>query len=152
MTRQIRLLTVRQPWAWALIHGCKDVENRSHKVSYKGLLAIHAGKADHNTLKRDDWKQFESEYFGKDVFADFDPSKEPRGAIIGVIEMVDCKPEHQVDSIWCDDPGNEDGWFAWLVQKPIALPEPIPYRGAQGLQRLPEHLAAELIEAWERDW
>lgn len=41
----MRALTVRQPWAWAIIHGGKDVENRSRNIagSYRGPVAIHAG-------------------------------------------------------------------------------------------------------------
>ena len=45
----IRGLTIRQPWAWAIVHGGKDVENRSRSLGpYRGLVAIHAGleKAD----------------------------------------------------------------------------------------------------------
>jgi hypothetical protein len=39
----IRMLTVRQPWAWALIHAGKDVENRGRYMAYRGLLVVHAG-------------------------------------------------------------------------------------------------------------
>jgi hypothetical protein len=28
-TDEARVLTIRQPWAWAIIYGGKDVENRS---------------------------------------------------------------------------------------------------------------------------
>lgn len=38
----MRALTVRQPWAWAIIHGGKDVENRTTLWKYRGPLAIHA--------------------------------------------------------------------------------------------------------------
>jgi hypothetical protein len=43
----LRVLTVRQPWAWSLIEGGKDVENRSRNIagSYRGPVAIHAGLA-----------------------------------------------------------------------------------------------------------
>lgn len=42
----MRVLTVRQPWAWAIIHGGKDVENRTRNIAgdYRGPVAIHAGK------------------------------------------------------------------------------------------------------------
>ncbi|MBB3041198.1 hypothetical protein [Nocardioides soli] len=39
----MKALTVQQPWAWAIVHGGKDVENRTQAWSYRGLLAIHAG-------------------------------------------------------------------------------------------------------------
>ena len=31
----MRVLTVRQPWAWAIIHGGKTIENRSRNVAGK---------------------------------------------------------------------------------------------------------------------
>lgn len=39
------VLTVRQPWAYAIIHAGKDIENRSRTTHYRGRLLIHAGKA-----------------------------------------------------------------------------------------------------------
>ena len=41
----MRALTVRQPWAAAIIHWGKDVENRTRNLagSYRGPVAIHAG-------------------------------------------------------------------------------------------------------------
>lgn len=43
---EMRVLTVRQPWAWAIIHAGKDVENRTYNIagSYRGPVAIHAAK------------------------------------------------------------------------------------------------------------
>lgn len=41
----MKAITVRQPWAWAILFGQKDVENRSRNIagSYRGPLIIHAG-------------------------------------------------------------------------------------------------------------
>ncbi|NUR59423.1 MAG: ASCH domain-containing protein [Catenulispora sp.] len=38
----MQALTVRQPYAWAIAHAGKTIENRSWSTSYRGLLAIHA--------------------------------------------------------------------------------------------------------------
>jgi hypothetical protein len=38
----IRTLTVRQPWAWAIMQGVKDVENRSQPTRIRGTIALHA--------------------------------------------------------------------------------------------------------------
>lgn len=42
-----RILTVRQPWAWAIIHGGKTVENRVRNIAgdYRGPVLIHVAKA-----------------------------------------------------------------------------------------------------------
>ena len=41
--RITRALTLRQPWAWAVAAGHKDVENRTWQTPHRGWLAIHAG-------------------------------------------------------------------------------------------------------------
>lgn len=40
----MQALSVRQPWAFALIAGVKDIENRTWASSHRGLLIIHAAK------------------------------------------------------------------------------------------------------------
>lgn len=37
-------LSIRQPWAWLIVHGHKDVENRSWPTPYRGRFHVHAGK------------------------------------------------------------------------------------------------------------
>lgn len=51
-------LSVRQPWAWAIISGGKTIENRSWTTPYRGPLLIHAGKA----FDPDDVEYIEAEH------------------------------------------------------------------------------------------
>mgnify|MGYP001137357808 FL=1 len=48
----MRAITVRQPWAWAIVFGQKDVENRSRNIAgrYRGPVAIHAGLRDDDAV------------------------------------------------------------------------------------------------------
>src|SRR4029077_7780438 len=46
--------TFRKPYAWAIIHGGKDIENRNWNTSYRGPLLIHAAKV----LTRADYLDF----------------------------------------------------------------------------------------------
>ena len=41
--RQLKAISIRQPWAWLIVNGYKDVENRTWKAKYTGALLIHAG-------------------------------------------------------------------------------------------------------------
>lgn len=41
----MKALSIRQPWAWLIVHGHKDVENRTWRTDVRGDLLIHAGKA-----------------------------------------------------------------------------------------------------------
>src|ERR1051326_1498970 len=40
----VKALSVRQPWAWLIIYGGKDIENRDWPTSHRGPTLIHAGK------------------------------------------------------------------------------------------------------------
>ena len=42
----MKALSIKQPWAWLIANGFKDIENRNwrHKPKYRGPLFIHASK------------------------------------------------------------------------------------------------------------
>lgn len=83
---EMRILTVKQPWAWAIIHGGKDVENRVRNIagSYRGPVAIHAG------LAFDD-SSWDSETMGPRLITMLERGEEVEftpGAILGVVDLV----------------------------------------------------------------
>ena len=41
----MRVISIQQPWAWAIVHGPKRVENRTWGTPYRGPLLIHAGRS-----------------------------------------------------------------------------------------------------------
>jgi hypothetical protein len=139
MTEELRILTVRQPWAWAIIDsGTKDVENRIRNIAgaYRGPIAIHAGLSfDDDALTSPPLKAaFDSYRAGRGW------SHEYRGVILGVVDLVDV---HHANDCWAyagESPCSswaEDGDVHHLVlahRRPLS--EPIPYKGALGLRRL----------------
>lgn len=38
----MKAISIRQPWAWLIVNGYKDIENRSWDTNYRGLVLIHA--------------------------------------------------------------------------------------------------------------
>jgi hypothetical protein len=38
----MKVIVIRQPWAWLIVHGFKDIENRSWRTRYRGMLLIQA--------------------------------------------------------------------------------------------------------------
>ncbi|WP_375507245.1 ASCH domain-containing protein [uncultured Nostoc sp.] len=40
----MKALSVKQPWAWAIIYALKNVENRGWPINYRGDILIHAAK------------------------------------------------------------------------------------------------------------
>ena len=152
-----RILTVRQPWAWAIIHGGKNVENRVRNIAgdYRGPVLIHAGKAvfeeeggAYPEVQRAIWQQDEG-YTPTDdqlweVADDVDP-EDPRfvyGAIIGVVDLTDAHRPLWDDSCGeagegaCSSWAETVGWpYHLVLANPRALDEPIPYTGALGLRK-----------------
>lgn len=40
----MKALSVRQPYAWLIVNGIKDIENRTWRTGYRGPVLIHASK------------------------------------------------------------------------------------------------------------
>ena len=73
----MQVLSVRQPWAWAIARGRKPVENRDWVPSYRGQLAIYASM-------RVDLRAAEEPLLW---FAGWDPD-DPVAAIGGIVAVV----------------------------------------------------------------
>ena len=91
----MKALTVKHPWAWAIIHGGKDVENRPRPTKYRGLLHIHAGKAmDFDAFTFPALEAAENEYVCRGVEGPFDQINQidlsTCGEVIGTVEVVGC--------------------------------------------------------------
>ena len=128
-----KALTVRQPWASAILHGGKLVENRSWPTKYRGPVAIHAGLAIEDKVFFDFVRARGLEgvlSFGQDAIADL-----PRGAIVGLVDLVDCVTGHP--SAWFEGP------FGFVLANPRPL-RPIPCRGALQLFDLPQNVIDEI--------
>lgn len=38
----MKAISIRQPWAWLIVNGYKDIENRTWNTKYRGQVLIHA--------------------------------------------------------------------------------------------------------------
>jgi len=134
----MKAISVRQPWAWAIIHGGKDIENRNWKTNYRGPLAIHAGKSFDFT--RAELRGVIQGLYGKwlqETIYRFQHSDDVRGAIIGVVDLIDCIPSFRCDSPW--KAGDDPDYFCWKLANPRAV-EPIPIKGQLGIWTLAPRL------------
>ena len=141
----MRILTVRQPWAWAIMHGGKDVENRGRNIagSYRGPIAIHAGltAVDHGDALWD-VERFRSAIKGSNAASL--RAMDVRGGIIGVVDLVDVHRGHWSESC---SPWAEDDAHHLVLRNPRPLADPIPYRGALGLRPLDDATTAAVLES-----
>lgn len=135
----MKAITLRQPWAWAIVYAGKDIENRSTNIAggWRGPLAIHAGRTvDEEAMA---------------VFRDTDGIPMPNlidllGVVMGVTTLDDNHaphPDHGRCGFWAQ-PGT---WHLRLGET-RPLEHPVPARGALGLWRpddvLGRRLAMEL--------
>lgn len=86
-------LSIRQPWAWLIVRGWKDVENRTWPTKVRGMIGIHAGKKFDQAGY--EWVD-ESIFFGDlpDIPLPL-PDEYERGGIVGRAELHDCVEEHE---------------------------------------------------------
>lgn len=127
----LRALTIRQPWADAIVHGKqpngpKRVENRTRPTKHRGVILIHAGVAGDRQAVLDGIR----------------PGPDVRGAIIGVARLAACHIAEGCCRPWGWTTPKPYTWH-WVLEGVHALPEPIPARGQLGLWRPgPDVLAA----------
>ncbi len=123
----MKALSIRQPWAWLIANGHKDIENRSWGTSFRGPVFVHAGKA-----FDPDVRPGVDEMNGVRLPARADLA---RGAIVGVATVVDCVETHRSD--WFYGPYG----FVLTNAKPLL---PVPCRGQLGLFDVPADVAEQL--------
>ena len=137
MNLPIKALSVRQPWAWAIIYGGKDVENRSwqavnHGLDYRGRVAIHASK----TMGKGDYESDGD--FIRSLAQDLPEARDlERGGIIGSVEIIDVVKTHA------------SPWFFGPRGLVLANPAPcefIPVKGALGFFNWRENVTDEIPE------
>jgi len=114
-----KVLTIRQPWAHAIVHLGKDVENRSWRAHYLGPLLIHAS-AQQEDDPGDLLAQHMSRPPGQKILAQLRTS-----SIVGIANLSDYVRDS--GSKWASK-----GQWHWLLRgvRPI---KPIPCTGRLGL-------------------
>ena len=121
----MKALTVKQPYATAIVRGFKTVENRSQRWAYRGPLAIHAGKA---------WSNHGAESVASISGRCFIYA--PQSAIIGLVDLVDVH-----EDAGCCLPWGMPGRFHLVLDNPRSLDVPVPCGGRLGLWNLPLEIA-----------
>jgi hypothetical protein len=129
----VKILTVRAPWSWFIIHAGKDVENRSQRTHYRGPVLIQT------SLRKPPQQEFDkainfAHRLGVSVHK-LAQTEMRGGGVIGLVQLVSCS-EHS-DSRWFTGP------YAWGLRNPVALPF-VAMRGQMGLFEAPAAVMAEL--------
>lgn len=131
-------LSIRQPWAWAIVHAGKDIENRTwqavnHGLKRRGRCAVHAAKG----MTRAEYKHAADFMWRELCILCPAPCDLQRGGIIGSVEVIDVA--RYSTSSWFVGPRGlvlrdpeacafisavgQLGYFEW---KPSDVPAPAP--------------------------
>lgn len=109
----VRALTIRQPWAGAIVHQTKRVENRTWRLPaamHGARILIHAGaQLDPNATI-------------------YGPNLGVYGAIIGAATLIGC--HYDTGRQPCCSEWAFTGTYHWTLDDVVALPEPVPAKGA----------------------
>jgi hypothetical protein len=136
LPRITRALTVRQPWAWAIAAGVKDVENRGWPTAHRGWLAVHAAATPADAREGARCAQLLA---AAGVAAPAE-AQLPRSAVVAVVFLHDVlPPERRLASAWA-----QPGCFHWLLRDARALKAPVPCSGQVQLWELSGEVSAAI--------
>ena len=146
-------LSVRQPWAWAILHAGKRLENRSQAAidhgMTMGVICLHAAKG-MTQEEYESGRDFIRAAADSALYPDLDvpkPCDLMRGGIIGTMHVVGvARSADDVD-------GNR--WFVGpraLILSRVELVEPIAAVGALGYFQWTPGGAFDDAKPWMKAW
>lgn len=127
----MKAITIKQPWAYLIAIGVKDIENRTWKTNFRGRVLIHAAAKNDNSeppLLTEEQYQLAGGVSGYSRAA-----LGERSAIIGSVDIIDCVENHssawgQKSVLRIDRSGNickEVKIYNWVLANPILFEKPI---------------------------
>lgn len=115
------ILSIRQPWAWLIVNGYKDIENRTWSTHFRGKVLIHASKK-----WDEDFEPADERVLGEEMGIIL-PNKFDFGGIVGIAEITDCINK------------SKSPWFFGPYGFTLANAKPLPFypcKGKMGFFRL----------------
>ncbi|EOC1198838.1 ASCH domain-containing protein [Cronobacter sakazakii] len=112
----MKAISIRQPWAWLIVNGHKDIENRSWNTKYRGPVLIHAA-----STKPTPGEWYEAQRIAAALGIAF-PSFEDmdKGGIVGVASITGT----------CQS--SSSPWFFGPVGFTLADAKPLPWTPMKG--------------------
>lgn len=117
----MKALSIRQPWAWLIVNGYKDIENRSWNTKYRGPVLIHASARKPTKAEVETARALLKEVAGWEVALRMPkPEHFELGGIVGVATVTRC-------TIYSNSP-----WYAGDYGFTLAEARPLPFRPMKG--------------------
>lgn len=146
-------LTIRQPFAAAIVHGHKLIENRTWKTRYRGWIGIHAAGA---VPTRKTLQEY-AEIVGKAEAAKSRPLEV--SSLVGFAYLLQCLDKSELRE------GAKlplrtlhaievcpfmSGPVLWIMTDAFPLREPIPMKGQLGIYSVPANVLKKLPKSIEK--
>lgn len=117
----MKAITIKNPWAYLICSGFKNIENRNWNTHYRGKILIHAGKSWANT---DIKKLLTAPQLNSIPASLLDKINNSsglinEGAIIGEAEIL--RVVETSNSLWADP----ESRYYWELIKPVLYKNPI---------------------------
>lgn len=121
-----KALSIKQPWAWLIVNGHKDIENRDWTTRFRGEVCIHAGKKEDGEaaaclsglgIHPVSGERLPS---GSPLLSYPYPVDDQRGGIVGVAEIIGCVE------------GSANEWFVGRYGFVIRNARPVPFIPVKG--------------------
>jgi ASCH domain len=115
----VKALSIRQPWAWLIVNGHKDIENRTWSTHFRGRVLVHAGA----TMTRGDYEAcvlFIAQMNTTWRLPAPDVLRQQCSGIVGEVDIVGCVQE------------SFSPWFTGDFGFVLCHPKPLPFRPCKG--------------------
>lgn len=144
-------LSLRQPWAWCVLHLGKTIENRRWDTKYRGDFLIHASKG----MTKDEYygcMDTCTSVVGSAAIGSFPALKAlPRGGIVGAAKLVDVIPpcEACASGSRC---GKNHGWhfpqqYGFVLENIRPSPRFVECKGTLGFFKVSDEVRNALRAA-----
>ena len=128
----MKVLSVRQPWAYLIVAGYKDIENRTWYTGHRGPLLIHASKG----VDPENFMPKQRQYI--ESVGIVIPEDLPRGAIVGSVNLTEVCSDGRDENLLDIYDGKGSPWFegpyGFEMADAVQFHQPIPYRGSLGIR------------------
>lgn len=142
----LRVLTVRQPWAFAIAEGFKPIENRTRRTHYRGEIFLHTSKTLEKGVSIVRYSRYAArrlgELGGQLGFWDAitmvpsrfytPPTTLALSAVIATARITGCHQAGDGCGPACRAWGEPDAWH-WELADARTLTAAVPAKGALGL-------------------
>lgn len=141
----MKALSIKQPWAWLIVNGFKDIENRNWKSNnpgqrFRGEVLIHSGLVEDTPRCREVFHNIHPMTGLRFSFWDGNANTPEfhKGGIVGRAVVTDIVTE------------SDSPWFAGPHGLVITDARPLPFipcKGMLGFFNVPEEVAEQVREA-----